>query len=370
MGLTLLVLGCLGSSSGGLGDGSVGFGLWRLDRGSSRSDHVRQPLGADQDPGTPSIPRSITLPAGQSGGLGGGRSVEGDRPLRRRGASRRGRRRPRVGCGAGSLVGGGAAVLRVVLGLPQARSTAGRRDQARDAKLVEWLRANTDLSARILFEDQLRLLEWTDAESVHWTPLMPDLLGADSRMFIGGLYQTAFIKHHEWPHSATSSLATVRSTSGAPRSGRLLPNLQRGLGGLLVAAVLVLVRPVRVGEAGRDAASLLDAGLPPSDNEHERVAIIRRAGRGCPFRYMLEAGRGLRDLPGRAASFILPSGQRRIVSVAPNRVELADVEPEGGAVVVSLHWIDTWRTEPPLTLRPSPCRPTRWTSSGSRCRKP
>jgi hypothetical protein len=43
--------------------------------------------------------------------------------------------------------------------------------------------------------------------------------------------------------------------------------------------------------------------------------------------------------------------------VAPNRVELADVEPEGGEVIVSLHWIDTWRADPPLNLRPEPALP-------------
>src|SRR5206468_969076 len=63
-------------------------------------------------------------------------------------------------------------------------------------RLGEWFRANTDPSARILFEDQLRLLEATDPESVHWTPLLPSMLGPDARMFIGGLYQTAFIRHH------------------------------------------------------------------------------------------------------------------------------------------------------------------------------
>ena len=39
--------------------------------------------------------------------------------------------------------------------------------------LVRALRTKTDPSARILFEDQLRLLEVTDPESVHWTPLLP-----------------------------------------------------------------------------------------------------------------------------------------------------------------------------------------------------
>ena len=65
------------------------------------------------------------------------------------------------------------------------------------SELVEWIRTKTDPTARILFEDQLRILEPTDPESVHWTPLLPVLLGPDRRQFIGGLYQTAFIRHHK-----------------------------------------------------------------------------------------------------------------------------------------------------------------------------
>ena len=48
-----------------------------------------------------------------------------------------------------------------------------------------------------MFEDQLRLLETTDPECTHWTPLLPLLLGPESPAFIGGLYQTAFIAHHK-----------------------------------------------------------------------------------------------------------------------------------------------------------------------------
>ena len=60
--------------------------------------------------------------------------------------------------------------------------------------LVEWIKRHTDNSARILLEDQLRLWEVTEEESLHWTPLLPILTG---REFIGGLYQLAFIKHHQ-----------------------------------------------------------------------------------------------------------------------------------------------------------------------------
>jgi hypothetical protein len=86
-------------------------------------------------------------------------------------------------------------------------------------------------------------------------------------------------------------------------------------------------------------------------------AIANRAG-------VETARRFLRDGDGtyaiyrveRPHSYFL-RGKGRIVDVGPNRVELADVEPEGGAAVVSLHWLDSWKSDPPLTLRPEPAPP-------------
>ena len=45
-------------------------------------------------------------------------------------------------------------------------------------------------------------------------------------------------------------------------------------------------------------------------------------------------------------------GQGRVIAVDANRIELADVVPHQGAVLLSLHWLDTWRTDPPLKLGP------------------
>jgi hypothetical protein len=225
-------------------------------------------------------------------------------------------------------------------------------------QLVEWLRKNTDLSARILFEDQLRLLEWTDAESVHWTPLLPDLLGADSRMFIGGLYQTAFIKHHGMAAFGDFQLGDRPIDEWVP------PEVDEFCRTYNIGWV-VCWSPLSKFWFDRYAMAKRVATLPrystpdlrPSDNEHERVAIIRKAGRDVALRYILEAGRTYAIYRvERPRSYFL-KGRGRIVTVGPNRLELADVEPEGGAVVVSLHWIDTWRTEPPLTLRPEPAPP-------------
>ena len=72
----------------------------------------------------------------------------------------------------------------------------------------------------------------------------------------------------------------------------------------------------------------------------------------------------------RPHSYFL-KGKGRIVAVGPNRVELADVEPEGGAVVLSLHWLDTWQTDPPAdaparadAARPGRLRPDRGAGAG------
>ena len=162
-------------------------------------DRVRQPLGADEDPGAAPVPRRVLLPAGGPGRLGG-RSGSSGWLARWVGGGGRGAVAVGLawvailgawGVGRAAVLPGGSARRWPRIG----RWSSGSRPRC--AGWSSWLRANTDLSARILFEDQLRLLEATDPESVHWTPLLPDLLGPDDRMFIGGLYQTAFIRHHE-----------------------------------------------------------------------------------------------------------------------------------------------------------------------------
>ena len=222
-------------------------------------------------------------------------------------------------------------------------------------RLVEWLRANTDLSARILFEDQLRLLERTDPESVHWTPLLPTLLGPDSRMFIGGIYQTAFIKHHEMAAFGDFQLGNRSIDEWSPAQ---VDAYCRTYNVGWVACWSPLSRfwfdryPGAVKVATLPRYSSPD--LPPSNNEQEWRAMVRRAGREVATRYLLEGERSYAIYRvERPRSYFL-RGKGRIVAVAPNRVELADVEPEGGSVVVSLHWLDTWKSDPPLTLKPEP----------------
>jgi MFS family permease len=232
----------------------------------------------------------------------------------------------------------------------------GIKPEMRD--LVEWLRAKTDLSARILFEDQLRLLETTDAESVHWTPLLPDLLGDDSRMFVGGLYQTAFIQHHRMAAFGDFQLGDRPIDEWKPTEVDEYCRTYN-VGWVVCWSPLSRFWFDRYASAKRVATlpRYTTPDYPPSDNEHERVAMIKRAGREVARRYLLEAGRTYAIYRvDRPHSYFL-KGKGRVVSVAPNRVELADVEPEGGEVIVSLHWIDTWRADPPLNLRPEPALP-------------
>jgi hypothetical protein len=59
--------------------------------------------------------------------------------------------------------------------------------------LVQFLIAHTSDQHRILLEDQLRLWQPVDGESIHWTPLLPLWTG---RSFVGGLYELAPIPHN------------------------------------------------------------------------------------------------------------------------------------------------------------------------------
>ena len=221
--------------------------------------------------------------------------------------------------------------------------------------LVDWLRGNTDLSARVLFEDQLRLLELTGPESTHWTPLLPRLLEPDQRMFVGGLYHMAFIKHRKMAAFGDFQLgdrAIDEWTSAQVADYCRTYNV----GWVVCWSPLSLFWFDRYPSAKRVATlpRYATPGKPPSNNEHEWSAMVRRVGRDLAIRYMFEGEHTYAVYRiDRPHSYFL-KGKGRIVAVGPNRVELADLEPEEGAVVVSLHWIDSWKAEPPLTLRPEP----------------
>jgi hypothetical protein len=219
-------------------------------------------------------------------------------------------------------------------------------------ELVDYLRDNTDLSARILFEDQLRMLEFTDPETVHWTPLLPDLLEPDSRMFIGGLYHMAFIKHHQMAAFGDFQLGN------RPIDEWTLPEIEEycriyNVGWVVCWSPLSKFCFDRYPAAKRVATiRRYSSDRPPPDNDHEWKSMVQRAGRDVAIKYMLEGDRSYAIYRvERPRSYFL-QGKGRIVAVGPNRVELADLKPDAGAVVVSLHWIDTWRADPPSKLSP------------------
>jgi hypothetical protein len=224
--------------------------------------------------------------------------------------------------------------------------------------MVGWLKANTDLSARILFEDQLRLYEFTDPETVHWTPLLPFLLRPDARLFIGGLYQTAFIRHHEM--AAFGDFRLGDRTIDAWREPELKQYCDMyNIGWVICWSPLSRFWFDRFAPATRVATlpRLSSPDMPVSNNEHEWSTMVRLAGLEVARRYMLGGERTYAIYRlDRPRTYFL-RGRGRIISVEPNRIELADVEPDGGAVVLSLHWLDTWRTDPPLILRPEPAPP-------------
>jgi hypothetical protein len=224
--------------------------------------------------------------------------------------------------------------------------------------MVDWLKANTDLSARILFEDQLRLLELTDPESTHWTPLLPAMLEPDQRMFIGGLYQTAFIKHHNQAAFGDYQLGDRKINEWTPSEFRTYAETYN-LGWVVCWSPLSRFWFDHLPSASRVATipRYSSRNRPVSKDRNAWEAIIRRAGFDVAEKYMLEGESNYAVYRlDRPHSYFL-HGKGKIVRVDPDRIELADVEPEGGAVVLSLHWLDTWKSDPPLPLKPEPRPP-------------
>ncbi len=155
--------------------------------------------------------------------------------------------------------------------------------------LVEWLRSNTDPSARILFEDQLRVLERTDPESTHWTPLLPFLLGHDPRQFIGGLYQTAFIRHHKMAAFGDFQLGDRPIDQWAPDALSAYCNLYN-IGWVVCWSPLSRFCFDRFESAARVASlpRLHTAGFGPPAGRRAWEVMARRAGPEVATRYIVE----------------------------------------------------------------------------------
>ena len=81
-----------------------------------------------------------------------------------------------------------------------------------------------------------------------------------------------------------------------------------------------------------------------------------RSRRGDPLHARRESG-PTRSTGSSALIRTSSRGRDGSCRSSPTGVELADVEPTNGSVVVSLHWLDTWKTDPPLTLKPEPMPP-------------
>jgi hypothetical protein len=204
-------------------------------------------------------------------------------------------------------------------------------------ELVDWLNANTNSSARILFEDQLRLLERGDpgaAESLHWTPLLPLLTG---RQFVGGLYHLAFIPHQyaafgDWQLAGQH----IRLWSRSPQ--RLAAFCEQYNIGWVVT--WSRSSPFRGEEERRNplATDVFDR-LPFC----ERVATLpRHTSRADENEYAVF--RVLRE-PSYFAR-----GRGRIVHADYNRIELADLEPAGEELVLRYHWQPGLRADPPIAI--------------------
>ena len=226
------------------------------------------------------------------------------------------------------------------------------------APLVAWLRHETDLSARVLFEDQLRLLESTEAESTHWTPLLASLLAPDDRLFIGGLYHSAFIQHHQRAAFGDFYLGGRAIDEWTPAEFARYAD-QYNLGWVVCWSPLAryafdhMPGVLKVATLPRHSTY----GRPPAGNEREWTSILRRAGPSIARKYVGEGESSYAVYRlDRPHSYFL-RGKGRVVSVAPNRVELADVEPDAeGVAVLSLHWLDTWRTDPAVAIQPEPIK--------------
>jgi hypothetical protein len=225
-----------------------------------------------------------------------------------------------------------------------------------DFELLRWFRTETDLSARVLFEDQLRLLELTDAESTHWTPLLPTLLEPDRRSFIGGVYVTAFIKHSRLAAFGDYSLGDRRIDEW--KNDELSAFCEQyNIGWVVCWSPLsrfvfdLFPQAKLVGRVPRPATP----GHEVMRDQTQWRAIAAKAGPQLADRYLLEGVVRYNVYRiERAHSYFL-EGKGELKDIAPNRVELADVAPDPatGAAVLSMHWLDTWKTDPPLSLAPA-----------------
>ncbi len=225
-----------------------------------------------------------------------------------------------------------ASTWRVALGrLRDARPLAvGLRPEM--LELVAWIRAHTDSSARILLEDQLRLWESSEAESLHWTPLLPLLT---DREFLGGLYHLAFIPHHR-AELGDWQLGGRRIWEWSDEELRAFCE-RYNIGWVITWS---RASPWK-GEPGPLASDRFDE-LPFC----ERIATLpRHSTRPDENAYFVFRVRRDRSYFER--------GTGRVVARDYNRIELGDLVPDDGQIVLRYHWQSGFVSDPPLALEPA-----------------
>ncbi len=224
-----------------------------------------------------------------------------------------------------------------------------------DRELVRALREQTDSSARILFEDQLRLLEATDPESTHWTPLLPFLLAPDERTFIGGLYLMAFIQHNRAATFGDYSLGNRRIDTW--NHDELRDYCRRYNIGWIVCWSPLSRFCIDAFPDAHPIATLPRAVSPQlaiMRDETQWRAIAAQAGGAIANNALREGVNHYRLYRvDRPHSFFL-KGSGQVSHVDANLVELRDLTPDPslGGATLSLHWLDTWRTDPSVPLTP------------------
>jgi hypothetical protein len=213
----------------------------------------------------------------------------------------------------------------------------GLRPEMND--LVNWIRQNTNQSARILFEDQLRLLERQDPgdpESIHWTPLLPLLT---DRAYLGGLYHLAFIPHRraafgDW------------NLGGRPIRDWTESGLREFIEQYNIGWVITWSRQSPL-KQGADRLMPLSTEMFQQVECCELVAKVpRHSTRPDEAEYTIFRVE-------REPSYFA-AGSGNVVRADYNRIEVDDLRPDHGEAVLRFHWQDQLIAEPAVELRRSP----------------
>ncbi|MCA1685365.1 MAG: hypothetical protein LC745_05160 [Planctomycetia bacterium] len=185
---------------------------------------------------------------------------------------------------------------------------------------------------------------------------MPVLLAPEGRAFVGGIYQTAFIAHHQAAAFGDYGLGDRRIEAWRP--DELDAYCARyNVGWVVCWSPLSKFCFDRYPRA-RHVATLprwASPGQSVCNDPAQWRALVTRAGPEVATRYMLDGVNTYRVYRvERPYSYFL-EGSGRVASWDANRVVLSDVAPDPatGTAVLSLHWLDTWKTDPPRRLSPA-----------------